>query len=226
MRFSTTSKERTNGIKILVYGSAGSGKTYLCSTAPNPLIISNEAGLITLQEFDIPVIVVETINDLYKAYDFITTDKKGTQFDTYCFDSLSEISEVILANEKSKVRDKRQAYGELAEQTVKIVKMFRDIRGKNVYFTAKEKKVIDAITETVWIGPSFPGTQLSQQIPYLCDNVFHLSIIRKNGKNIRRLLTQKDYNYEAKARDPRGALLEYEKPNLSEIFRKLTEGAE
>ena len=65
LNFTTTRKAaQTNGVKVLVYGKAGVGKTVLCATAPKPVIISAEAGLLSLQGADIPVIEVKNIEDL------------------------------------------------------------------------------------------------------------------------------------------------------------------
>ena len=46
----------TAGVKVLVYGHAGAGKTSLIRTAPNPVILSAEAGLLSLSDLDIPYI--------------------------------------------------------------------------------------------------------------------------------------------------------------------------
>lgn len=41
LNWSTTDKEASgHGVKILVYGRAGMGKTRLCGTAPSPVILS------------------------------------------------------------------------------------------------------------------------------------------------------------------------------------------
>ena len=44
----TTATIESSGVKVLVYGQAGSGKTTLIRTAPAPLILSAEAGLLSL----------------------------------------------------------------------------------------------------------------------------------------------------------------------------------
>ena len=54
IKFSST-KQTVEHINCLVYGEAGIGKTTLCATAPSPLIISAEAGLLSLKKHDIPV---------------------------------------------------------------------------------------------------------------------------------------------------------------------------
>lgn len=38
------------GVKVLVYGQAGAGKTRLIQTLPTPVIISAEGGLLSLRE--------------------------------------------------------------------------------------------------------------------------------------------------------------------------------
>ena len=51
LQFSTASQESvTNGIKVLVYGGAGVGKTVLTATLPNPVLISAESGSLSLRE--------------------------------------------------------------------------------------------------------------------------------------------------------------------------------
>lgn len=37
-----------NGVKVLVYGQAGAGKTHLIRTLPHPVILSAEGGLLSL----------------------------------------------------------------------------------------------------------------------------------------------------------------------------------
>ena len=50
----STATIASSGVKVLVYGQAGSGKTTLIRTAPAPLILSAEAGLLSLAGTDIP----------------------------------------------------------------------------------------------------------------------------------------------------------------------------
>jgi RecA-family ATPase len=40
----------SNGIKVLVYGHAGAGKTTLGATMPVPIIISAEGGLLSIKD--------------------------------------------------------------------------------------------------------------------------------------------------------------------------------
>lgn len=217
---STREAARLHGVKILVYSRSGAGKTYLCSTAPKPLILSAEAGLLSLREFDIPVIQIRSVEDLSEAYQWFITSKEAQQFETVCLDSISEIGEVVLANAKRQVKDPRQAYGELIEKMTTLIRSFRDLPGKNVYFSAKQELNKDDHTGVVTYGPSMPGSKLGQQLPYFFDCVLHLDIGKtEEGKEYRYFRTKTDIRYEAKDRS--GALDPMEKPDLTHIFNKI-----
>lgn len=227
-----------NGVKVLTYGGAGIGKTALCATAPRPLIISNESGMLSLAiknlvriygegrpdiTYNIPVMEVKSIGDLMDAYRWCTQSAEAKNFDTYCLDSLSELSEVILADAKAKVKDPRQAYGEVIVQTEGMVRAFRDIVGKNVYMTSKVEASKDEVSGMVTWGPSMPGTKLGPKLPYLFDEVFELLMLRQtDGKSVRGLRTSPDAQHVAKDRS--GALAEFEEPHLGKLFDKITGG--
>lgn len=231
MNWTTTSKTvQQNGVKMLVYGRAGLGKTVLCATAPAPVILSAESGLLSLApenierlfnyRVDIPVITITNVTDLTDAYQWLTSSKEADQFQTVCLDSITEIAEQVLANAKMQVKDPRQAYGELIEKMNMLVKLFRDLPGKHVYFSAKEEKNKDEATGTVLFGPAMPGSKMAQQLPYLFDEVFHLGIANTDkGETYRYLRTAPDLQYDAKDRS--GALAAIERPNLNEIINKI-----
>ena len=46
IKLKSTADVQANGVKALVYGMAGVGKTYMIKSLPNPLVISAEAGLL------------------------------------------------------------------------------------------------------------------------------------------------------------------------------------
>ena len=56
---STKNSKTDNGIKILLYGNSGAGKTFLTSTLEGKtIILSAEAGLLSLQGYDIDAITI------------------------------------------------------------------------------------------------------------------------------------------------------------------------
>lgn len=211
----STKDVRVNGVKMVVYGPAGSGKTKLMSTAPNPIIISAEQGLLSLADYDLPYIKVTTLDEVAEAYKFL---RKNDDYDTICLDSLSEIAEVLLEKLKMGAKDKRQAYGEIAEKLGAMIRKFRDIEGKNVVFTAKQRTREDESTGLISIMPSLPGKVLPESLPYFTDLVLYIKIKPNKEAPIRKLQTYADHQVIAKDRS--GKLDKFEDLDLTNIFNK------
>lgn len=208
-----------NGLKVLVYGAAGSGKTRLCATVPDAVIISAESGLLSLRNTDIPVIEIKTMADMEEAYT-VVSEGDGREFKWICIDSLSEIAEVVLANEKGLTKDPRKAYGELYDQMMPLVKSFRDLPGRNVYMSAKMQREKDDVSGAMLYSPMMPGQKVGQALPYLFDEVFALRVEKDaEGNPSRWLQTQRDLQFDAKDRS--GALDMFEAPDLAAIAAKI-----
>lgn len=218
IKLKSTADVQANGVKALVYGMAGVGKTYMIKSLPNPLVISAEAGLLALTGTDIPYIEVKTFIELQEAYQFIVSEH-GAQFESIAIDSISEIGEIVLAHEKSVNKDGRGAYGEMAVKIMEIMRSFRDIQGKNVMFIAKAEKSQDE-TGRMLYQPSMPGAKISQQLPYLVDLVMALRTEKDTEGTIQRaLMCQTDGTWQAKDRS--GKLAAWEAPDLSAIIAKI-----
>jgi polynucleotide 5'-kinase involved in rRNA processing len=61
-----------NGVKLLVYGNSGSGKTSLIPTLPNPVVLSAEGGLLSIADADVPFVEVSSYDTLMEAYAWLT----------------------------------------------------------------------------------------------------------------------------------------------------------
>ena len=221
LNFTTTDRAaQLNGVKVLVYGQAGAGKTVLASTAPAPFLISAEGGELSLRNMQIPMVKVTTVDDLRDVYAWCERSAEAKQFQTICIDSLSEIGEVVLNNAKRQVKDPRQAYGELIEKMESTIRLFRDLPGRNVYMSAKMEPTKDELTGVVKYGPAMPGSKLASKLPYFFDEVFRLGINKTpQGESYRFLQTQPDLQYEAKDRS--GVLAAVEPPHLAQLFAKI-----
>ena len=218
IKLKNTSDVHTNGVKILVYGHAGAGKTTLATTMPNPVIISAEGGLLSIKDSNIPYIEVSTMYDLKEAYSWLLTEE-GQKFDSVVLDSLSEIGEVVLIHEKTVSKDGRAAYGEMATQMTALIRAFRDLPNKNVLMTAKVEKSSDESGRLLY-APSMPGAKLGQQLPYFFDLVLALRV-EKDAEGIaqRALMCDSDGLWTAKDRS--GKLQAWEAPDLGNIIREI-----
>lgn len=217
----TSDLSKTSAVKALVYGGSGAGKTRLCATAPRPFIFSAESGLLSLRKENVAYSTIQSFDDLKDAYEWVTSSNESKSFDTICLDSLSEIGEVCLADLKKKHKDPRKAYGELQDLVFDIVRCFRDLQEKNVYFAAKEEFVKDGLTGGVFRQPLLPGQKLAIALPYFFDEVFYLLTYTdsESGQTQRAIRTFKDSQFEGKDRS--GALDPWEPANLTHIFNKI-----
>ena len=215
----STKEAHTQGIKILLFGQSGSGKTRMSATLPgNTIILSAEAGLLSLRGYDIDSIIINSWDELKEAYKYCCS-KEGDKYDNIVLDSLSEIAEVVLENAKATVKDGRMAYGEMAEQVVKIVKAFRDMPNKNVIMIAKVERAKDELSGAMLYTPSFPGAKLAANLPYLFDEVFAMRTEKQGDEVVRFIQCQRDNQWDAKDRS--GALDQFEPADFAEIFNKI-----
>lgn len=219
MLLKSTKELHTNGVKLLVYGQAGAGKTSLIGTLPSPVVLSAEGGLLSLSGMDIPFIEVNDINTLTEAYKWVTSSEEAKAFDSIALDSISEIAEVVLSAEKKKAKDPRQAYGALQEIIGDLIRAFRDIQGKHVYFSAKLEKQQDELGRMLY-WPSMPGNKTGQQLPYYFDEVLALRVERDaDGATQRALMCEGDGIWVAKDRS--GRLDSWEGADLGAIIQKI-----
>jgi phage nucleotide-binding protein len=208
-----------NCVKFLVYGPAGAGKTSLIPTLPDPVILSTEGGLMSISGSDIPFIEIKDMATLTEAYQWLVSSAEASKFKSVALDSISEIAEVVLNNEKKATKDPRAAYGAMQEQMSDIIRSFRDLPDRHVYFTAKCEKSTDEQGRMLY-APAMPGNKLAQSLPYFFDIVLALRLEQgQDGQLVRALMTQSDGLWQAKDRS--GRLSAWEQPDLGQIIRKI-----
>jgi hypothetical protein len=218
-RIQTTDKlTAADGVKALVYGSSGVGKTSLAATAQSPLIFSAEKGLLSLRKFKIPYVDVSGYAELTEAYKWLLGSSEARTIGTLFLDSASEIAEVILAAELKKSPDPRKAYGNMQQSVYEMFRSFRDIKSKHVVLIAKQISIQDGMnTKSI---PLMPSEKLQAQVPYFWDLVLHMHIgvNTANGVQYRAFHTQDAPFWSAKDRS--GNLDPLELPNINDLFNK------
>lgn len=222
-----------NGKKFLVYAPAGHGKTVLCATLPEPiLMVTTENGMLSLSPAnqmrifgrvaDITPVRVATIKDLYDLVNLLDTSADYAHFASVALDSITDIAEVVLTAALGRNADGRKAYGEMGEQVTKAFRKFRDLKKQNVLFLAHQDREKEESTGLMLYGPAMPGTKLGQKVAHFFDEVFHLAVIQNDKTKYRErwLLCQPD-GIKFSAKDRSGALDEYEPANLTEVINKI-----
>ena len=130
------------GAKLLVYGESGAGKTTLCKTAPGKtLVVSMESGLLSIKDApNLDAIEVKEASEIEQIAELL--ENKTLDYDTVCLDSVTEMAEILLSQEKAKSKDPRRAYGEVIEVMIKTMRRFRDLP-MHVVFIAKQSRERD-----------------------------------------------------------------------------------
>lgn len=214
IQIKNTKDVKVGGVKIAVYGGAGIGKTRLCNTAPKPLILSAESGLLSLRNDSADYVEIKTMRDLDEVYKYAKSP--DCPYETICLDSASEIAETVFEEFAKNEKDNRQAYLKMGDAMIHAIRNFRDLPLKNVVFNFKMKMVEDESTDSIFYVPMAPGKMIGHQVPYMFDELFCMQI-KKDGTRF--LQTAADRQRFCKDRS--GALEKEEPANLTDVINKI-----
>jgi hypothetical protein len=210
----------SNGVKCLLYGKPGVGKTPFLAGAPGPIILSAEQGLLSVSQYRVPYIHIDNYRILTEAFNWCMQSQEAKQYWTFGLDSMSEICEVLLTERKRTNKDPRKAYGDVADEGLAVARYFRDnLPGKNVVVVCKEEYEKDDATGAMLYQPMMPGKQLGPKLPYFFDEVWRMVAGENGGQRYTSVCTKG--NYQFVARDRSGRLAEFEQPNATAMFRKI-----
>lgn len=215
------------GRKVVVYGFAGVGKTPLALTMPGRgLIVNAEAGLLSLRgrpsigSFD--VVTIESMAELQEVYALLKGGQHG--YSWVMVDSISEVAEVLVAEEKRKSKDPRQAYGALADRMAALLRAFRDLPC-DVIMTAKAIRQREEETGRTYIELALPGSKVGAMVPYLFDEVFYmLQVVDKDTGDVSTWLQTRSDN-KVTCRDRSGRLDAFEPADLNYVLHKINGNA-
>ena len=228
-KFKTTEDVVYNSPKIIVFGDPDCGKTRLIPTAPNPLIISAESGLISIRGTGLKVWEIENFKEIQN--EVLPYLKTQTEFETICFDTLTDICEKALVHHskgESKDGNKKHGqavYGEALTDLVDVLTQIRNLPS-NVYMICRNqfRQYGQKGSGERW-GPQSIGQQLPQSLPFFFSGCFFMQNFLNEETNQMQpyLLTKNVNNPQYMVRDRTGKLEEWEPANLQYIFNKLTQ---
>src|ERR1700743_192005 len=138
------------GCKSIVYGPAGSGKTPVINTAPRPILLATEPGLLSMRSSNVPTFCAPTgalIDDFFKWF-FASAETK--QFDTLAIDSGTEIAETYIAEAQKTNKHGLAAYGVGNEKTLENLNALYYIQEKEIYLIAKQDVLADNSKRPYW----------------------------------------------------------------------------
>lgn len=196
---STKDVVKTDGVKILIFGESGFGKTSAIGTLEGKTLLLNvENGTMVLRDKDIDVIDIPDIETLGQVY--LAIKNGELKYDNVAIDSLSEIGEMLIADlEKDDYYGNPsnvfKLFGEYTKRMTNMAKMFRDLKGVNVVLTALAENV--EANGLVTKLPMIPAKKAQAKLISLFDEVYYC---QTKGEGERWLHTEDGVGYRAKSR--------------------------
>jgi len=194
------------GINLLLYGDSGTGKTWFAGTAPKPLILDFDGGIITLRDKDIPYIPREEMATWKKALKVIDEAMESKEFKTIVIDSFTILSAICMEyvlKENGIDTPRIQDYG----QQIRLLQGLIDTLTSsypemNLIVVCHAEPVQDDFGK-IDIRPLVVG-KFSSRISLFFDEVYYATVAKKGmGSKAREefvLKTKKGSNFIAKSR--------------------------
>ncbi len=214
------------GCKCIIYGPAGGGKTPIINTAPRPLLLSIEPGLLSMRGSIVPTFEAHTSQRIDEFFKWFFNSAETKNFDTLAVDSGSYMADVYLQaalKGTSKAGNKKHgmaAYGDMAADTMEHLRTLFYTREKHVYLICKEE-IADVEYQSLR-RPYFPGKVLNIDVPFLYDFILRLAKYNSipNAPPGENLAFQCVGNVNVLARNRTGNLNEFEPPHFGALVDK------
>lgn len=210
------------GFKAVAYGPPGEGKTPLIKTAPRPVLLICEPGMLSMRDaHNIPAFEGHTAAKCKEFFDWVKGSNETKNFDTICVDSFTQYAEIVLKEMLAKHSHGLKAYGAMAETVYETANMLYYAPQKHCYLIAKQTEVDEGGFKKR--RPYFPGQELNVKIPHLFDAILHIAKAQVPGiitptLAIRTLGT---VDITARFRGAAGtAINELEPPDLGALIKK------
>jgi hypothetical protein len=194
---------------VALYGESGVGKTSLAATAPSPIFLDSNKGLLSIAErkgFEhVRSVDVSSIGDLNAAYANFTGEGDEDwqkKFKTIVFDHFDDIQGIILDEivEKGMERDERRddtveqrEYGILFNKLARFLRKFKRVPCHKILICGYKEDF-----ETGKLRPSLVG-QMAQKLPYFVDHTLFVRASEKTGTRYIHLDPSEDFYAKTRA---------------------------
>lgn len=213
------------GVKIVIFGGPGSGKTPLAASVSRACMCMSEPGFLSIRKSTIPTFPAFNSIAFDEFITWGTTSHEASAFDTYIIDSISQVAEKKVEEElggSSKQGNEvhgQRAYGRMSRWMMENLNKLYFLQSKNVILIAKQQNFEQ--NDTIYRRPYFPGRELPVRVPHLFDEILHLGLFNVPGitpSPVRAFRCRE--SFDGMARDRSGNLQEYEPADLNEIIKK------
>lgn len=183
----------TRFLTTVIYGASGVGKTTLAATAPQPLFLDSNKGLLPIAGVrafaHVMAVDVNRTADLDATYDnFTGTGKRSwhKRFKTVIFDHFDDIQGLVLdeLGERAASKDDRRdpdeisqrEYGIMGTRLRRYIRKFKKVRVHKILICGEMED-----RETGRMRPSLVGA-LKNQLPYYVDHTLYYRIGKKGAR--------------------------------------------
>lgn len=204
------------GCKAICYGPPGSGKTPIVNSAPRPVLMITEPGMLSMRRSTVPTWAAFSASAIDEFFAWLLSSAEAKNFDTVAVDSVSQMAEIYLEDAKRKNSHGLKAYGVMQEKVWPHLSKLYFLQNKHAYLIAKQGSFGES---PAVIRPYFPGKVLNIDVPHLYDLVTHCALTNVPGLGERVALRTRS-TFDIMARDRSGQLDELEPPDLTAVFAK------
>lgn len=215
-----TYEGRNGCLNMLVYGVSGVGKTVFAATAPEPLFLDMEGGLLSVAGSRVDRVEVKNYGDLKEAYRFLKAGEH--KYASAVLDSLTELEKIVMGSvlaETGREAPRHKEWNLWTARMRDIIRAFRDLP-LNTIMTALEAEIKDEATGAVMRRPAMPG-RFGFELAGYFDLVLYLYVEqdRASSNFLRHLRTVGDEHLVAK--DRFGKLPPIIEPDFALIYQTI-----
>lgn len=216
-------------VRMMVYGASGIGKTVFGSTAPKPLFIAAEEGLLSLADKNAQYVKIETLQDMrdilaaLKANKLMGSDGKPLEYETIVIDSLTEVQQVVIKNITGGRQPSMNEWGQFSDKMAEILKGFAALPKHVVFICLESEKMAedDDGKEFTRFQPELFG-KLAEKAQAMMDFVgryyMKTSVVNDKPTQVRTLTFTISAKWKAKDRS--GKMPQFVEPDFSKIVQE------